>query len=296
MARSRWRVIVGLASILVACAETAEEAVTCPPSPWRSSPPLVIAHAGGEGLGPANTLVAMERSLAAGADLLDVDLRMTRDGVVVATHDRDVATTTDGAGNVDELTWAELRRLDASAGWTGPPIGGPVRIPSLEQVLTRFPTVRISLELKQVEPPMTGPLCDVLRRTTSVGRVYASANEDRVVYAARDACPGLLITTTYADLDTMRSSTEGDADWCAASPIGQPPYGEGRLDAERVAMSHRRGTALFVWTVDDADVLRELATAGVDAVYTRRPDIARAVFDDVGVVVDVLPADGVSGG
>jgi glycerophosphoryl diester phosphodiesterase len=241
----------------------------------------VIAHAGGEGLGPANTIEAMERSVAAGADILDVDLRMTTDGVVVARHDRDVASSTDGRGDVDELSWAAVRRLDAAAAWTGQPFAHRVRIPSLEQVLRRFSDIRVSLELKQVEPSMADPLCAVLRRTDSLDRVYVSSNDDTAVYAVRDACPGVLITTTYADLDLMRSAEEGDPDWCAASPIGQPPYREGRFGPEQVETAHRRGMAVFVWTVDDPAVLVELADAGVDGVYTRRPDVARAVFDDL---------------
>jgi glycerophosphoryl diester phosphodiesterase len=221
----------------------------------------------------------MERSVAAGADILDIDLRMTSDGVIVAIHDRDVVSSTNGRGNVDELTWAELQRLDAAARWTGSPLEGAVRVPSLEQILDRFPDIWMSLELKQVNPPMAGSLCDVLRRTGSVERVYLSANVDAAVYAAHDACPEVLITTTYADLDRMRSAEAGDDDWCAMSPIGQPPYRDGAFDAERVETSHRRGRALFVWTVDDAATLRELAEAGVDGVYTRRPDVAREVFD-----------------
>lgn len=240
----------------------------------------MIAHSGGEGLGPSNTIEAMERSLDAGADILDVDLRMTRDEVIVARHDRDVASTTDGTGFVDELTWAELQRLDASVGWTTDDLERPSRVPSLEQVLERFPAIWVSLELKQVEPAMAGTLCDVLRRTDSVDRVYLSANDDRAVDAARGVCDGdLLITTTYGDLDRMRAAVEGEAEWCAASPIGQPPYRRGEFDRDRVDASHRRGMAVFTWTVDDPELLRELADLGVDGVYTRRPDIARNVFD-----------------
>jgi len=222
----------------------------------------------------------MERSIAAGADILDVDLRMTSDEVIVARHDRDVGSSTSGRGNVDEMTWAELRRLDAAVAWTGAPLDGPVRVPSLEQILTRFDGVTISLEIKQVDPPLAGPLCEVLERSGSVDRVYLSANDDEAVYAAQESCPGTLITTTYSDLDRMRAAEEGDDEWCSSSPIGQPPFREGRFDAERVAESHRRGMAVFVWTVDDPVTLRELAEAGVDGVYTRRPDLARAVFDD----------------
>ena len=106
---------------------------SCPPSPWRSSPPLVIAHAGGEGLGPSNTIEAMERSLVAGADILDVDLRMTSDGVIVARHDRDVATTTDGRGNVDELTWDRAASVSMPRRLVRRPVRRSVRVPSLSR-------------------------------------------------------------------------------------------------------------------------------------------------------------------
>ncbi len=263
---------------LVGCSTAATSAARCPPSPFRAEPPLVIAHAGGEGLGPENTIEAMERSLAAGADALDVDLRMTADGVIVARHDRDVAATTDGKGNVDSLTWAQVQALDAAARWDGAPVAGPVRVASLEQILARFTDTRISLELKQTDPSMATPLCELLRRTESTARVYLSSNDDEAVYAARDACPEVLITTTYRDLADMRA---GGASLCAPSPIGQPPYREGRFDAARVRESHDRGMAVYTWTVDDPDTLRELARAGVDGVYTRRPDVARAVFDEL---------------
>ena len=245
-----------------------------------SSPPYVIAHAGGEGLGPSNTIEAMDRSVAAGADILDVDLRMTSDGVIVARHDRDVASTTDGTGNVDELTWSEVQRLDAAARWTGDAFTAPVRVPTVEHVLERFRGVTISLELKQRQPSMAAELCRVLRHTGRSRDVYLSANEDEAVYEARDVCPEvLLITTTYTDLDRMRAASEGDEDWCATSPIGQPPYRADRFDRQQVELAHRRGMALFTWTVDDPEILRSLAEVGVDGVYTSRPDVAREVFD-----------------
>ncbi|CAN5851105.1 MAG: glycerophosphodiester phosphodiesterase family protein [Ilumatobacteraceae bacterium] len=245
-----------------------------------SSPPLVIAHAGGEGVGPSNTIEAMQRSVAAGADILDVDLRMTSDGMIIARHDRDVASTTDGTGNVDELAWADVQRLDAAARWTGEPFPAPVRVPTLEQVLTGFPETPMSLELKQSEPSMAVELCTVLRRTGRATDVYLSANDDSAVYAARDVCPEvLLITTTYADLDRMRAADESEQEWCAVSPIGQPPYRADRFDQQQVEIAHRRGMALFTWTVDDPEVMRTLAEVGVDGVYTSRPDLARAAFD-----------------
>ena len=280
----RWHRALRVSAIIVVAGCTNEPAappVDCPPSSFRSSPPLVIAHAGGEGLGPANTIIAMQRSMEAGADMLDVDLRMSSDGVIVARHDRELPTTTDGEGFIDAHTWDELSRLDASTAWTGDPIDTPVTIPTLTEILATFPDVMISLEIKQTQPSMATELCDALLAADAVDRVYLSSNDDAAVYDARDACPGtVLITTTYADLDERRAAQERGEPWCAVSPIGQPPYRDGRFDADDVADAHAHGQAIFTWTVDDPDDLRALAEAGVDGVYTRRPDIARSVFDE----------------
>jgi glycerophosphoryl diester phosphodiesterase len=284
MTRASRRTLRAVALVVLAgCStETAAPPADCPSSPFRSTPPLVIAHAGGEGLGPENTIIAMQRSMQAGADALDADLWMSSDGVVVARHDRELASSTDGSGFIDTHTWAELRRLDAAATWAGDPIDDEVTIPSLTEILETFPGITISLEIKQTRPSMAAALCDVLVATDSVDRVYLSSNDDAAVYEARDACPGtLVITTTYADLDARRAAQERGEPWCAVSPIGQPPYRDGRFDAANVADAHEHGQAIFTWTVDDPDTLRELAEAGVDGVYTRRPDIARAVFDDL---------------
>jgi glycerophosphoryl diester phosphodiesterase len=240
----------------------------------------VIAHAGGEGLGPANTILAMQRSLDAGADILDADLRMTADGVIVATHDRDLEGSTGRSARVDEMSWDDLQQLDLRAGWTGATINDPVRVPSLVQIITAFPDETISLEIKQVSPSISDELCRVLTATESIGRVYLSANDDTAVYEARDRCPDVLITTTYTDLADMRDARDAGTPICAPAPIGQPPYSRGRFDGDSVQRSHDQGTAIFTWTVDDHEALRELAEAGVDGVYTRRPDIARAVFDE----------------
>ncbi len=220
--------------------------------------------------------------MAAGADVLDADLWMTADGIIVARHDRDLSTTTDGLGNIDETTWAELQSLDSRKSWAGAAILEPVRVPSLEQILTEFPDTRISLEIKQTEPSLAVPLCDLLRSTASTDRVYLSANDDQAVYDAQAQCPATtIITTTYADVAKMREARDTGAAWCAPAPIGQPPYRPGRFSAADVQWSHDHGMAIYTWTVDDADTLRQLAEAGVDGVYTRRPDIARHVFDSV---------------
>jgi glycerophosphoryl diester phosphodiesterase len=157
-----------------------------------------------------------------------------------------------------------------------------VRLTALEDALTAFPDHVMSIEIKQSVPSLANPLCDVLRRTGASKRVYLSANEDSDVYAAQAACPeSVVITTTYRDLAEMRAARQDDQPFCWPAPISQPPYREGRFTATDIAWTHEHGGAVYTWTVDDPTVLRELAVAGVDGVYTRRPDVARAVFDSL---------------
>lgn len=276
------RVLTGLVLLTACSSGTAAVEASCDPSPYVGDIPLVIAHAGGNEMAPSNTMYALHRGMEAGADVLDLDVRMTADGVVVARHDRDLATTTDGTGPVDEARWAEVRTLDAAANWDGPPIDEPVRVASVEEALLAFPAVLFSLEIKQTSPSLSRQLCDVLDRTASRDRVFISSNFDEATYGFQDVCDGVTITTTFRDLDERNRAIADGRPWCSASPIGQPPYSAGRFDTpDFLATAHEHGGAVFTWTVNDPDTLRHLAQIGVDGVYTDRPDLARRIFDEV---------------
>lgn len=240
----------------------------------------MIAHAGGNAVAPANTMYALHTAMEIGADVLDLDLRMTADGVIVARHDRDLATTTNGSGPVDEANWAEVEQLDAAANWSGEPIENAVGVLRLDDALAGFPDTLFSLEIKQTAPSLAGPLCDVLRAADSIERVFVAANDDDALYSFQDTCGEALITTTFRDLDDRQAADLRGEVWCSASPIDQPPYRNVPNFAAYVQRSHERGAAVFAWTVNDPDDLRTLAEAGVDAVYTDRPDLAREIFDD----------------
>jgi glycerophosphoryl diester phosphodiesterase len=266
---------------LTACsASVAPVEASCSASPFMSDTPLVIAHADGNTIAPSNSMLALERAVKMGADVLDLDVRMTSDSVVVARHDRELSTTTDGTGPVDAMAWADVAELDAGVTWTGDALGSPVRVPRVDDALNAFPDKWFSLEIKQTVPPMGAALCEVIDRTNSAERVFISSNDDDAAYGFNDVCPDVLLTTTYRDLDDRAAAEAAGQPWCSASPIGQPPFRAG-FNAERVAESHRRGAAIFVWTVNDADDLRAVARAGVDGVYTDRPDLARQIFDNL---------------
>src|SRR5438093_10833099 len=92
--------------------------------------PIVVGHRGASASHPENTLLSFEGAVAAGAGVVELDVRVTADGEAVVMHDLDVSVTTDGTGFVHELTLAQIKRLDASRGR-----GEPVEVPTFREAL-----------------------------------------------------------------------------------------------------------------------------------------------------------------
>ncbi|GMV09171.1 MAG: glycerophosphoryl diester phosphodiesterase [Gemmatimonadota bacterium] len=117
----------------------------------------VIGHRGNRAHAPENTIESFRQAVALGADALEFDLRLTRDGEVVVIHDPTVDRTTDGVGRVAELTLAELRGLDAGAtfstdgGKTHPYRGRGIGIATLAEVLESLDATPMLLEIKVAE-------------------------------------------------------------------------------------------------------------------------------------------------
>jgi glycerophosphoryl diester phosphodiesterase len=95
--------------------------------------PLIIAHRGASGVAPENTIPAIDSAISAGADFIEIDVRMSKDGAVVVMHDETADRTTNGKGKISELTLAEILSLDAGS-WFGEEFRG-TKVPLLEEVV-----------------------------------------------------------------------------------------------------------------------------------------------------------------
>ena len=259
-------------------------ATPCPVSPYRSAVPVVIAHASSSHFGPPNTISMMRAAVRAGADVIDVDLRVTHDGELVASHDDDVFGLTGVHLSIAGNSLAALRRLDAGWSWPGPkrthPLRGRgVRIPTAAEILTAFPGRRISFEFKTTGGERS--LCRLLRATKRTDDAYVGSAGDAAVDRFKPLCPEVTTTVTDAMVVEFRAAQANGSSWCAPVPIGQPPFyrdNEGVLSADSVRWSHDHGLAIYTWTIDDPADLATVARLGVDGVYTGRPDLARAAF------------------
>lgn len=173
-----------------------------PPHPFfraDDATPLVIAHQGGDGERPSNTMVAFQHAVDIGVDILEMDIHSTADGVLVVIHDDTIDRTTDGSGRVNDFTFEELQQFDAAYNWptlaeesdrTDRPYRGQgITIPALDEVLTAFPQMRMVIEIKQVEPPIHQDLCDMLREYNLQEQVVVASFRPEAMYAFREVCP-----------------------------------------------------------------------------------------------------------
>ena len=275
-------IVVIVAAVLVAAA------LLTPPAPefpfFESDRPMVIAHQGGEGLRPSNTLIAFENAVALGVDVLEMDVHSTNDGVLVLIHDDTVDRTTDGTGRVNDFTLAELQQLDAGEYWTAddgattPYRGQGVRIPTLDEVLTAFPQMKFNIEIKQIEPSIASSLCEALRAHDLTDRALIASFHPTAMNEFRAACPE--VATSMVE-DEIRPFFILNTIFLGAlyNPPGaafQVPEYSGSLHVltpRFVRGAHGNNVAVHPWTIDDPADMERFLDMGVDGIITDRPDL-----------------------
>jgi glycerophosphoryl diester phosphodiesterase len=245
--------------------------------------PLVYAHRGGAALRPENTLAAFEHGLALGADGLELDVHLSRDGVVVVHHDETLERTTNRSGPLNLLTAAELAGADAGHQFSaGSPPAFPFRgrgfgIPTLRDVLERH-HVPLIIELKSSDAALARRTIDEVRRAGAVERVALGSFYSRALRAARAYEPH--VATGAAREETRWALYRSWVQW----PLGATAYREFQVPERSgrttivtprfVQHAHRAGLPVKVWTVDTRADIERLLDWGIDAIISDRPDIA----------------------
>lgn len=235
---------------------------TLPSSIFLSDRLLNIAHRGGNRLRPEQTILAWESALALGVDALEMDFRATSDGALVMMHDQTVDRTTNGTGRVDELTFAEIRALDAGydftpdGGATFPYRGQGVQVPTLEEVLARFPGVPLNIEIKAENPAsVIAPFVELLDRYDMRPHVLVASFSDTLMFAFRAAAPDVLTSLSPLEVAQLLVLTPEQEELYSppALFVQVPPFSGGTrvLSAELVQKAHRLGMFVHAWDVDD---------------------------------------------
>jgi glycerophosphoryl diester phosphodiesterase len=249
--------------------------------------PLAFAHRGGAALRPENTIEAFDHGLSLGADGLEFDVHLSRDGVVVIHHDDTLERTTGARGPVADFTADELARVDAGYWFTPEPAaqspaypfrGRGIGVPRLRTVLQRHRDARFIIELKTPDPELARRTIDEVRASDAVERVVLGSFYGRALNVARAYEPR--IPTGAAREETRWALYRSRVRW----PLGRTRYREFQVPERSgstvivtpqfVAHAHRAGLPVRVWTVDAEPDMRRLLEWGVDGIISDRPDVA----------------------
>lgn len=250
--------------------------------PFFADRPQVFAHRGGCDLGPENTIAAFDIGMAAGADGLELDVHLSADGVVIVHHDPTLDRTTDASGPVRSKTAAELARVDAAYRFSKngqfPFRGQGIGVPTLAEVLRRYPGVPTIIELKVYTAAMGEAVAAEIRRCDAIDRVCVAGFGLPSAKAARAALPGVAASAASPEvrLAVYRSLLRCPIRRAVYQTYQVPERAEAtRIVSPRfVRDAHRAGLKVQVWTVDDEADMRRLLSWGVDGLISNRPDLA----------------------
>ena len=235
--------------------------------------PLAIAHRGGMGLAPENTLAAFGRATSLGLTYLETDVRTTRDGHVVCFHDASLARVTGHPARVADLDLADLRRLR---------VDGTDQVPTLTEAMATFPQARFAIDLK--DEASIGAMVRLLRANPGwAERILVAGAWSRWLRRLQDEAPGVTTALGWRSLTALIACSRGGVRplGVAGGAFAHVPLRLGRMPihSERViARAHELGIRVVVWTVDDPATMRALLDMGVDGVITDRPDVLREVL------------------
>ena len=256
--------------------------------PFFSDRPQVFAHRGGCDLGPENTIPAFDIGMATGADGLELDVHLSADGVVVVHHDPTLDRTTDTSGPVASRTAAELSRVDAGYRFAKngeyPFRGQGIGVPTLAQVLQRYPRVPTIIEIKVYTAAMGEAVAADGRRCNALDWVCVAGFGLPSAKAARAALPGVAASACSPEvrLAVYRSILRCPVRRAAYQTYQVPERAEAtRVVSPRfVRDAHRAGLKVQVWTVDEEADMRRLLEWGVDGLISNRPDLAVRVRNE----------------
>ncbi|MFC3831494.1 MULTISPECIES: glycerophosphodiester phosphodiesterase [Deinococcus] len=266
----------------------------CSGQPAQSNPFVTgrtwnIAHQGGELVRPSNTMTAFRHAAALGVDMLDMDMHMTRDGVLVLSHDTTLDRLTDTRGTIAEMTLAQVLAADAGYAFspdgreTFPYRGQGVRVAQLSEVLAAFPASPMTIEIKTAQPGVAAPFCTALRTARVTGRVIVASFSDAAMRDFRAACPEVTTSMTESELRPLVLLSKVGLAGLAPLPgaAAQVPVRAGGIEVVTpgfIRAMHARGVAVQVWTINDPAEMRRLMALGVDGIFTDRPDVLKEVL------------------
>jgi glycerophosphoryl diester phosphodiesterase len=285
------RVTLALTLLLLSAAPASAQ------NPWLQRRVLNIAHQGGEAEFPSNTMYAFQHSVKAGADMLELDVGVTKDGKVVVMHDTTLDRTTNGHGTIASHTLKQISKLDAGYWFAGGKApydhkakrhrfrGKGLKVPTLQEVMKAFPKTPINVEIKgrtKAEKPE-----EYIHNAEVLARLLKNSPRRDVIVVSFQQ-PAVNRFHELAPAIPVAPGIDGAAGWI----LNNAPPGDGVVafqlpitytvgsqvfnvtTPENVARAHAQGFAWHTWLSDDGESRQtwtKLIDWCVDGVMTAKP-------------------------
>ena len=222
---------------------------------------MIMGHRGAAALEPENTLLSIERAIEIGVDAVEIDVHMSKDEELVVIHDSTVDRTTDGTGLVGSYTLKEIKALDAGKGET---------IPTLQEVVDLINN-KVTLVIELKEEGTEKRVVDLVRKNNVEDNVYVISFWHRLVKTVKEmdrriktgvlfvGCPVDACIATQASADAL---------------VMKYTF----INTEFVKIAHEGGLKVFVWNIDEPDLVKPHADMGVDGMGSNDPRVLVEYF------------------
>lgn len=251
--------------------------------------PLVIAHQGGDGIWPGETMFAYQHSVDLGVDVLEMDIHITKDGRLILMHDETVDRTTDGSGEIESMTLDEIKKFDAAYDWSPdegksfPYRGKGLTVATLEEVFKAFPEKRMTIEIKKTNASMAKPFCELIRQYNMEDKVLTASFHDERLKEFRSECPEVATSSAKNETTVFVLLTKAFLGGFYSPKfyslqVPEESSGITVMTEGFVRAAHARNLAVEPWTINDEETMRNFIEWGVDGIITDRPDILLEVL------------------
>lgn len=250
-------------------------------APAASAKTVVVGHRASAGLAPENTLAAVKQSLKLGVDAIEIDVRRSKDGALVAFHDKQLQRTTNGQGNVDDMTLAQLNTLDAGS-WFGPQYIDEW-IPTLAEVMNTMAHSKTTLIINLRVPGLEAKVLEHIHTYHMQDRVILKSFNPEVLRKLAQLAPDIprmyVIFGWYQRFNLLLSDEIRRQD-PLTMPVQYLEVYHSFISPELLRQAHQHNMQLYVWGVHSRQAMAKMLTLGVDGIETDYPDRLFSLIDE----------------
>ncbi len=250
---------------------------------------ILLGHRGTCIMAPENTIPAFDFALRHGAHALETDVRLSRDGHLIVTHDDTLDRTTNGRGLIIEHTLAALQTLDAGFHHTiddrQPFRGQGICLITLGQMLERYPQIPINIDIKDDLPEAAEAIFAVLQEHEALDRIVLASFHDRMLSVVRRKNIGALTSAGVSDMKAMMLChlMRRHKHFAPEPDFYQiPPWHKGipLASAGFIRSIHRCGRRVHYWTINNPAQAARLLRRGADGIVSDRADLMAPLFHE----------------